>query len=110
MTESLVVDPARLKANGIAVRDQILPAAPPPISATGTDSVSAAINVTMPIIESPVAAGLPDAQPALTNTGSKIVPAAEMYAQTDQLLGEHVAKVQLLATAEPAGTEQPARA
>jgi hypothetical protein len=110
MTESLVVDPARLKANGIAVRDQVLPAAPPPISATGTDSVSAAINATMPIIESPVIAGLPDVQAALTNTGSKIVTAAEMYARTDQLLGEHVAEVQFLATAEPAGTDQPARA
>ncbi|WAJ45182.1 hypothetical protein OK015_01235 [Mycobacterium sp. Aquia_216] len=110
MTESLVVDPARLKTNGIAVRDQVLPAAPPPISATGADSVSAAINQTMPIIESPVITGLPDVQAALTNTGSKIVTAAEMYAQTDQLLGEHVAKVQFLATAEPAGTDPPARA
>jgi hypothetical protein len=107
MTESLVVDPARLKANGIAVRDQVLPAAPPPISATGTDSVAAAINATLPIIESPVAAGLPDVQAALTNTGSKIVTAAEMYAQTDQLLSEHLAKVSFLATAEPAGTGPP---
>ena len=51
MTDSLVVDPARLKAAGIALRDQVLPASPPPISATGSDSVSAAINETLPIIE-----------------------------------------------------------
>jgi hypothetical protein len=104
MTESLVVDPARLKAGGITVRDQVLPAPPPPISATGADSVSAAINETLPIIESPVVSGLPDVQAALTNTGSKIVTAADRYAETDQLLGEHVGKVQFLAAREPAGT------
>lgn len=108
MTESLVVDPARLEAAGVAVRDQVLPAPPPPMSATGADSVSAAINQTMPIIESPVVKGLPDVQAALANTGSKIVTAAGMYAKADQLLGEQVSKVQFLAAAEPAGTDQPA--
>jgi hypothetical protein len=97
MTESLVVDPARLKAAGIALRDQVLPASPPPISATGSDSVSTAINETLPIIESPVVDGFPDAQTALTNTASKIVTAADMYAETDQLLGEHVGTVQFTA-------------
>jgi hypothetical protein len=97
MTDSLVVDPARLKAAGIALRDQVVPASPPPISATGSDSVSAAINQTLPEIESPVVEGLPDAQAALTNTGSKIVAAADMYAETDQLLGEHVGAVRFLA-------------
>ena len=97
MTDSLVVDPARLKAAGIALRDQVLPASPPPISATGSDSVSAAINETLPIIESPVVDGLPDVQTALTNTASKIVTAADMYAETDQLLGEHVGTVEFLA-------------
>jgi hypothetical protein len=106
MTDSLVVDPARLKAAGIALRDQVLPTSPPPISAPGSDSVSAAINKTMPIIESPVVEGLPDAQTALSNTGSKIVAAADMYAETDQLLGEHVGAVQFLA----AGAPQPADA
>ncbi|SOX56697.1 hypothetical protein MAAFP003_5405 [Mycobacterium ahvazicum] len=110
MTEPLVVDPARLKAAGVAVRDQQLPAAPPPMTAPGTDSVSAAINETLPIIESPVVKGLPEAQAALTNTGSKIVTAADMYAQTDQRLGENVSKVQFLAASEPGGTDQPASA
>jgi hypothetical protein len=110
MTESLVVDPARLEAAGVAVRDQVLPAPPPPMSAPGADSVSAAINQTMPIIESPVVKGLPDVQAALTNTGSKIVTAAGMYAKADQLLGEQVSKVQFLAAAEPAATDQPAGA
>jgi hypothetical protein len=67
------------------------------MSATGSDSVSTAINQTLPIIESPVVEGLPDAQAALTNTGSKIVSAADMYAETDQLLGEHLGTVQFLA-------------
>jgi hypothetical protein len=110
MTDSLAVDPARLKAAGIDLRDQVLPAAPPPISATGSDPVSAAINQTLPIIESPVVDGLPDAQTAVTNTGSKIVTAAEMYAETDQLLGEHVGVVQFAGAGDQlpggASTEQ----
>lgn len=110
MTESLVVDPARLKAAGVAVRDQQLPAAPPPMSFPGADSVSAAINETLPIIESPVVKGLPEAQAALTNTGSKMVTAADMYAQTDQRLGENVSKVEFLAAAEAGGTDHPASA
>jgi hypothetical protein len=114
MTDSLVVDPARLKTAGIALRDQVLPVSPPPISATGSDAVSAAINQTLPIIESPVVDGLPDAQTALTNTGSKIVTAADMYAETDQLLGEHVGTVQFLAARDQqsagAATEQPVSA
>ncbi|BAX95053.1 ESX-1 secretion-associated protein EspJ [Mycobacterium shigaense] len=112
MSEPLVVDPARLKTSGITLRDQVLPAAPPPISTTGSDSVSAAINVTMPIIESPVTAGLSDVQAAFENTGSKIVAAADKYAETDQLLGAHVATVQFLGAGDSthAPTEQPARA
>ncbi|MBW0014172.1 hypothetical protein [Mycobacterium sp.] len=104
MTDSLVVDPARLKAAGIALRDQVLPESPPQISATGSDPVSAAINQTMPIIESPVVEGLPDAQGALANTGSKIVAAADLYAETDQLLGEHVGTVQFLAASDQRAT------
>jgi hypothetical protein len=99
MTE-LVVDPARLKAAGVTLRDQVLPVPPPPMPMTGGDSVSAAINVTLPIIESPVVDGLPDVQAALTNTGSKIVTAAQMYTDTDKLLGEHVGAVQFLAAGE----------
>lgn len=104
MTESLVVDPARLKAAGVALRDQVLPAPPPPMAATGTDSMSAAINETLPIIESPVVDGLPDAQTALINTGSKIATAADMYAETDQLLGEHVGAVQFLTARDQSAT------
>jgi hypothetical protein len=100
MTDSLVVDPARLKAAGVTLRDQVLPTPPAPISAPGPDAVTAAINVTMPIIELPVIDGLPDVQAALTNTGSKIVTAADRYAETDQLLGEHVGTVQFSAAGE----------
>lgn len=98
MTESLVVDAARLKSAGITVRDQVLPTPPAPISATGADAVSAAINTTMPIIETPVSDGLRDVQAAATNVGAKIVTAADLYAQTDQLHSESVAQVQFLAS------------
>jgi hypothetical protein len=114
MTDALVVDPARLKAAGVTLRDQVLPTPPAPISAPGSDAVSAAINVTMPIIESPVIDGLPDVQAALTNTGSKIVTAADRYAETDQLLGEHVGTVQFSAAGGQqlagARTDQPVNA
>jgi hypothetical protein len=108
MTDSLVVDPARLKAAGTTIRDQVMPTAPPPMSAPGSDPVSAAINVTMPIIESPVIEGLPDVQAALTNTGSKIITAADRYAETDQLLGENVGAVQFLASGAPAAKDEAA--
>jgi hypothetical protein len=108
MTESLVVDPARLKAAGATIRDQVMPTAPAPISAPGSDPVSAAINVTMPIIESPVIEGLPDVQAALTNTGTKIVTAADRYAETDQRLGENVSTVQFLAAGAPEAKDEAA--
>jgi hypothetical protein len=106
MTETLVVDPSRLKAAGITLRGLVLPGAPPPIYATGTDSVSAAINETVPVVESPVVDGLPVVNAAVTRTGSNIATAAGMYAETDQALGDHVGKVQFLA----AGQEQAKRA
>jgi hypothetical protein len=99
MTEPLEVDPPRLKAAGNALRSLAFPAAPPPIVAPGTDSVSAAINATLPVIESPVIDGLRDAPAALTKTGSNIVAAATMYAETDRTLGEHVGKVQFVSSA-----------
>jgi hypothetical protein len=100
MTESLKVDPSLLATSGAKLRDQVFPTAPPPISAPGTDSVSAAINVTMPIIETPVINGLRDAKVALPNTGTKIAAAADVYQQTDQKLGQQLSQVQFATASE----------
>jgi len=101
MTEPLTVDPSRLQTAGAQLEGLNLPAPPPHFVAPGTDSVSAAINETLPIIESPVTDGLPKVEAALTRTGSSIVVAAGLYADTDQRLGEHVGSVQFLAGEAP---------
>jgi hypothetical protein len=73
---------------------------PPPIAAPGTDPVSAAINETLPVIESPVIDGLRDAKTALTMTGSNIATAAGMYADTDERLGARLSQDQFLGASE----------
>jgi hypothetical protein len=104
MTKPLIVDPSRLKIAGTKLQTLAFPVPPSPITASGTDSVSAAINETLPIIESPVVEGLPFVKAALTRTGSNIATAAGMYTEADQLLGGHLSQVQFLATgAKPAG-------
>jgi len=105
MTEPLVVDPSRLKNAGTELRNQIFPVLPSPIAAPGADSISTAINETLPIIESPVNEGLPAVKAALTRTSANIVTAADLYAEIDQRMGEHVNQVQFLAAAQgsPAG-------
>lgn len=105
MTKPLIVDPARLEIAGTKLGSLSIPAAPPTIAAPGTDAVSAAINETLPIIESPVVEGLPTAEAALAQTGSKISAAATMYADADHMLGQRIDEVQFLASA----SESPAR-
>jgi hypothetical protein len=100
MTDPLVVDPSRLKDAGNTLGALVLPAAPPPIAVAGADPMSAAISETLPVIESPVVAGLPAVQAAMTRTGSNIVIAAGMYADTDQRLGDHLSQVQVVAADE----------
>lgn len=100
MTEPLVVDPSRLKAAGATLRALVFPSVPPPISVPGADAISAAINETLPVIESPVIKGLPAAESAVVRTGSSIVSAAGMYAETDQALGEHVGGARFLAAVQ----------
>jgi hypothetical protein len=100
MTEQLIVDPTRLKPAAAKLQGLVFPVPPSPIVAPGTDSVSAAINETLPIIESPVIDGLPAVKAALTRTGSSIVAAADIYADADQKLGEHVSSVQFLSAGE----------
>ena len=101
----MVVDPSRLEAAGNALRELEFPVPPSPIAAAGTDSVSAAINETLPIIESRVTDGLPAVQAALKKTGSSIAAAAGIYADTDSRLSDHLTQVQFLAAGDkPAGT------
>ncbi|UXA07127.1 hypothetical protein KXD96_02910 [Mycobacterium sp. SMC-2] len=100
MIEPLVVEPARLETAGNTLQDLPFPVPPAPIVAPGTDSVSAAINSTLPIIESPVTDGLPAVKAALTKTGSSIAAAAGMYTDTDQRLGDHLTQVQFRAAAK----------
>jgi len=102
MTEPLGVEPSRLETAGTNLHDLVLPVPPAPMVAAGTDSVSAAINQTLPIMESPVVDGLPVVKAALTATGSNIATAARMYAETDQKLGDRVGQVQFAATAPDA--------
>lgn len=102
MIEPLVVDPSRLKDAGTILQGLVFPVPPSPIAATGTDSISAAINETLPIIESPVIEGLPAVKAAVTRTGSSITAGADMYAETDQTLGQYLSEVQLFGGAPPA--------
>ncbi|WP_276529561.1 hypothetical protein [Mycobacterium ulcerans] len=65
MAEPLAADPARLIAAGSKLAELVFPAPPAPIAATGGDPVSAAINDTMPGIESLVSDGMPGVTAAL---------------------------------------------
>lgn len=104
MIEPLVVEPSRLETGGNTLQQLPFPTPPPPIVAPGTDAVSAAINSTLPTMESPVTDGLPAVKAALTRTGSSIAAAAAMYADTDRRLGDHLTQVQFLsATKASAG-------
>lgn len=103
MIEPLVVEPSRLETAGNTLRELPFPVPPAPIVAPGSDPVSAAVNVTLPIIESPVVDGLPAVKAALTRTGSSIAAAAGMYTDTDQRLGDRLTQVEFLATADKSG-------
>ncbi|KAA1251747.1 hypothetical protein F0Q45_02440 [Mycobacterium simiae] len=100
MTELLVVDPDCIESAGNKLQDLVLPVPRPQISATGTDPVSAAVNATMPIIESSVTDTLPTMQAALTRTGLDIATAAGMYVNTDRQLGELFGQVQFFGAGE----------
>ncbi len=94
MAEPLAVDPARLIAAGDKLTELVFPKAPPPIAATGSDSVSAAINETMPGIESLVSDGLPGVTAALKRTATSMSTAADIYTKADQSLGETLKQYQ----------------
>ena len=88
MSEPLAVDPSRLETAGAKLASLVFPPPPVPVTATGTDSVSTAIDETMPGIEAPAVDGLTAAQTALTQTSTNIATAAAMYASTDRTLGD----------------------
>ncbi len=94
MAEPLAVDPGRLIAAGGKLAELVFPTAPSPIAATGSDSVSAAINETMPGIESLVSDGLPGVTAALKRTASSMSTAADIYTKADQSLGDALTQYQ----------------
>ena len=98
MTDKLNVDPLSLRLAGESLQAWTLPTPPPPLAAAGSDPVSAAVNQTMPLVETPVVEGLPAVNDALRRTGSNIVAAAATYVSADQRLSEVVRRVAL---AEP---------
>lgn len=94
MAEPLAVDPARLIAAGSKLAELVFPAPPAPIAAAGGDPVSAAINDTMPGIESLVSDGMPGVTAALKRTASSMSTAADIYAKADQALGDALTQYQ----------------
>jgi hypothetical protein len=102
MVDPLIVDTSRLEAAGDTLRSLALPPSPAGVTVAGTDAMSAAINATMPVVESPVVEGLPAAQAALQSTATKMISAATTYANVDQSLGEQLANQQFLAGDAPA--------
>jgi hypothetical protein len=88
MAEPLAVDPARLIAAAGKLSELVFPAPPAPMTAPGSDSMSAAINQTMPGIESLVSDGLPGVTASLKRTATSMSTAADIYTQADQSLGQ----------------------
>ena len=103
MAEPLAVDPARLLAAGGKLAELVFPTVPSPIAATGSDSVSAAINETMPGIESLVSEGLPGVTAALKRTASSMTTAADIYTKADQSLGDALRQSQFASDAQALG-------
>lgn len=88
MAEPLAVDPARLIAAASKLTELVFPAPPAPMAVAGSDSVSAAINQTMPAIESLVTEGIPGVTASLKRTATSMGAAADIYTQADQSLGQ----------------------
>lgn len=88
MAEPLAVDPSRLSVAGVELVGLKFPAPPAPIAVAGSDAMSAAINATMPGIESLVSDGLPGVTAALAKTASSMATAADIYTKADQSLSD----------------------
>lgn len=91
MAEPLAVDPARLIAAASKLTELVFPTPPAPVAVPGSDAVSAAINDTMPGIESLVTDGLPGVTAALQRTATSMGAAADVYTKADQSLGQALA-------------------
>lgn len=87
MAEPLAVDPTGLSAAAAKLAGLVFPQPPAPIAVSGTDSVVAAINETMPSIESLVSDGLPGVKAALTRTASNMNAAAERLCEDRSVTG-----------------------
>ena len=92
MVDPLSVDPARLKEAGAQLLGLVFPQSPPPMTVPGSDALSAAINATMPNIESLVSEGLPGVKAALTRTATSMGEAGDTYQMADQSMGEALGK------------------
>jgi len=83
VTEQLSVDTAGLRAAAGVLDELDVPASPKPLTVTGTDAMSSAINQVLPTIETPVIDGLPLAEAALKKTATDMATAADRYDETD---------------------------
>jgi len=83
VTEPLSVDTSGLRAAAGVLDDLDVPTSPKPLTVTGTDAMSTAINQVLPTIETPVIDGLPLAEAALKKTASNMATAAGRYDETD---------------------------
>ena len=95
MTEQLSVDTAGLRVAAGVLDDLDVPASPKPLTVTGTDAMSTAINQVLPTIETPVIDGLPLAEAALKKTASDMATAADLYDETDSASAGDIAGTQI---------------
>ena len=102
MTEPLSVDTSGLRAAAGVFGDLDVPASPKPLTVTGTDAMSAAINEVLPIIEAPVIDGLPVVGSALKKTASDMATAADRYDETDSKSAGDIAGTQFNSDANTA--------
>lgn len=104
MTKPLFVDTTGLHDAADVLRKLRLPDPPLPLGSSGTDGVAAAITTTMPGIESAVLEGLPAVAGALARTAGSMAAAAQLYTETDGILGTTIAEGgQLTDPADPVG-------
>ncbi len=103
MAEPLAVDPSRLIAAASKLTELVFPVPPAPIAATGADAVSAAINETMPGIESLVSDGMPGVTASLKRTATSMGNAADLYTKADQSLSQAMSQFGLGGNVESLG-------
>ena len=94
MTEQLSVDTSGLRAAAGVLDELDVPASPQPLTVSGSDAMSAAINQVLPTIETPVIDGLPVAEAALKKTASDMATAADRYDETDSASAGDIAGTQ----------------